>query len=144
MANLDFSRIKQAPWKVDVFDRLSRVKSDIKRGIGVKGWSLVEQDGSWTISPSEDQLQDNQERDLRGRALAVVTVYMTTTITPGNASSRPVVATRLGVADRGASDVRLYQLACGRGKPHTPAQRGPARRRPGGDTSEGGSLPGEG
>ena len=74
MANLDFSRIKQAPWKVDVFDRLSRVKSDIKRGIGVKGWSLVEQDGSWTISPSEDQLQDNQERELRGRALAVVTV----------------------------------------------------------------------
>ena len=49
MANFNFGRIKQAPWKVDVFDRLSRVEEDVNQALSVKGWSLVEQAGAWTI-----------------------------------------------------------------------------------------------
>ena len=75
MANFNFGRIKQAPWKVDVFDRLSRVEEDVNQALSVKGWSLVEQAGAWTISPPADQLTDD-EGLLRNQAQAVVAAIL--------------------------------------------------------------------
>jgi hypothetical protein len=72
MANFDFGRIRQAPWKVDVFDRLSRVEEDVNQALSVKGWSLVEHTGGWTISPLAGPVTDDQERVLHDQAQAVV------------------------------------------------------------------------
>jgi hypothetical protein len=72
LANFSFSIIKKAPWKVDVFTRLSRVEESVVEALCVKGWSLGKQPDSWTIVPSADQLHNRLERDLRNQAQAVV------------------------------------------------------------------------
>jgi hypothetical protein len=65
MANFNFDRIKHAPWKVDVLDRLSRVEEDVNQALSVKGWSLVEQAGAWTIFPEPGPKTDNEGRILQ-------------------------------------------------------------------------------
>jgi hypothetical protein len=73
MANQIFDGIKHVSWKVDVYDRLTRVEADVNQALSVKGWSLAEHQNAWTVFPQAEQLQDEHDRDLRNQAQAVVT-----------------------------------------------------------------------
>jgi hypothetical protein len=44
-----YELIKQKAWKVPVVDRLYRVEEDVRRAISAAGWTLVENDGEFSI-----------------------------------------------------------------------------------------------
>jgi len=71
--DIEYNKIKHVPWKADVYDRLVKIRQDVRYAISAKNWGSLEQGDNLTIIAPQGHQADKAVVDvMRGISESVI------------------------------------------------------------------------